>query len=319
MKTVRICVIGAGRMANMVHYPSLALYEGAVIVGICDLDEHRLYETAKKYNISNTFTNYREMLEKCNPDGVFVILPPQYMYDVVFDCINNGFPVYCEKPMGLNMHQATMLTVVSQSKGVITQVGHQRRSSPLLKKILETCRQSGPVDHAVCEFYKFDTKPMYSPCDHIHDDCSHSVDTLRCICGGKIVSIESQCKRIDTPDINWVLATLKFDNGSTGVLINSWASGRRVFRVEIHSKGIYADVELEKEAHIYKEGDYEGQRFDSKEVAGSNEFYQYAGFREKHREFIESIRSGIEQTSSPFRDVLETMRAVETILAQNLH
>ena len=33
----RVVVIGAGRMANSVHYPSLASLEEVEIVGICDL------------------------------------------------------------------------------------------------------------------------------------------------------------------------------------------------------------------------------------------------------------------------------------------
>lgn len=60
--------------------------------------------------------------------------------------------------------------------------------------------------------------------------------------GGEVVKVDSCFKRIGTPDINWVQSTLQFDNGATGVVINSWASGRRVFRTEIHCPGAYADV-----------------------------------------------------------------------------
>ena len=318
MKT-RIAFIGAGKMANAVHYPSLASFEDVEITGICDLDEGRLKETADKYNIPRRYTNYRKMADAEKPDGMYVIGPAHNMYDIVIWCLENKIPVFVEKPLGLNYHQASMLTELADKNKVITQVCHQRRSSPLLLAVLEKCKSHGHINHAVCEFYKYDMNPMYSACDHIHDDCSHSVDTLRSICGGEVINIESSCKKIGTPDINWVQAVLNFDNGSTGILINSWASGRRVFRLELHAPGIYSDVEIENKAYLYANGDYEGKVFDAKEISGGNDLYIYGGFKNKSREFIDSLQSGKEQTTSPFKDVLKTMLVVELITANALH
>jgi len=109
-----------------------------------------------------------------------------------------------------------------------------------------------------------------------------------------------------------------FDNGSVGFLVNTWTSGRRVFRVQMHAPGIYTDAEVEGKAHLYADGDYEGKQYDTKEVAGSDEFYVYGGFQAKNREFIDSIKTGHDRTSSPFRDCVKTMEVAETILAQAL-
>jgi len=57
-------------------------------------------------------------------------------------------------------------------------------------------------------------------------------------------------------DINWIGANLYFDNGSSCYAVGHCASGRRVFRANIHAPGISADVELVKEAFIYADGDY---------------------------------------------------------------
>jgi hypothetical protein len=86
----------------------------------------------------------------------------------------------------------------------------------------------------------------------------------------------------------------------------------------MHAPGICAEVEIEKEAFLYADGNYEGERFDTKEVAGSNEFFIYGGFQNKNIEFINSILSGKQETSSPFSDTLKTMEISETILAQAL-
>jgi virulence factor len=318
MNKVRVCVIGAGMMANKVHYPSLASFDDVEITGICDLNPQRLTETADRYGITNRYGDYRKMLDEQRPDGIYVIMPPQYMYDIVCDCIGRGLNVFTEKPLGLNLHQAETLALLAEEKKVITQVGHQRRSSPILNEVLNRCKAHGDVNHAVIEFYKYDMNPMSSAADHIHDDCSHSIDTLRWICGGEVVKVDSCFKRIGTPDINWVHSTLQFDNGATGIVINSWASGRRVFRVEVHCPGAYADIELENKAFLYENGDYGGKEFDCREVAGSDEFYVYGGFKLKSREFIDSIKTGKSMTSSPFSDVLKTMRVLETMVAQSV-
>ena len=318
MEKMKICMIGAGMMANKVHYPSLASFDDVEIAGICDLNEQRVAQTADQYGIRNRYTDSRKMLDEQKPDGVYVIMPPQYMYDIVCDCLRSGLNTFTEKPLGMSLHQAETLTRLAEENGVITQVGHQRRSSPILNAMLDKCKAHGAVNHAVVEFYKCDIHPMYSAADHIHDDCSHSIDTLRWICGGEVVKVDSCFKRIGTPDINWVQSTLQFDNGATGVVINSWASGRRVFRTEIHCPGAYADVELENKAYFYENGDYDGQEFDCKEVAGGQEFYEYGGFKLKSREFIDSIKVGKCMTSSPFSDVLKTMRVLETIVAQSV-
>jgi hypothetical protein len=112
-----------------------------------------------------------------------------------------------------------------------------------------------------------------------------------------------------------IRATLYFDNGATCYVIGNWTSGRRIFRVNIHAPGICAEVETEKEAFLYAEGNYEGERFDTGEIARSNELFIYGGFQKKSLEFINSILSGKEETSSPFSDTLKTMEICETILA----
>ncbi len=314
-KTVRVAMVGAGSMANTVHYPSLASFDDVEFAGICDLNTERLNKTADQYNIANRYTDYRKMVAEQKPDGVYVIGQPHYMYDIWIWCLEQGLNLYIEKPMGLTWHQAQMLADLAEKKGVITQVSHQRRSSPLLKKMREECLKRGPITHAVCEFFKSDMKPFRGARDHMMDDCTHAIDTVRWMCGGDVVDMESHCKRIGTPDINWIGATLFFDNGATGYVINSWSSGRRVFRVQMHAPGICVDAEVEKNAIVYADGDYDGVVYDCYEVAGGKTRWEAFGFRDKNREFIDSLKTGKDVTTSPFRDCIKTMEVAEKILA----
>ena len=312
-------------MARQVHYPSLASAGDVEIVAVGELLPDRLHTVCDQFGIPKTVrhelrfaTDYRKMIEKAAPDGVYVIGQPHIMYDIWVWCLQQGVNLYIEKPMGITLHQAEVLAHLAEDRKLITQVSHQRRSCPLLVRMREECLKRGPITHAVCEFFKCDPVPYFGARDRMMDDGTHAIDTVRWMCGGEVVEVEATCKRVGTPDINWIAATLHFDNGSTGFIHLSFVSGRRVFRVQMHAPRIYADAEVEGKAVLYADGDYNGVAYDTKEVAGSNELHVFGGFAAKNREFIDSLKAGREMTSSPFRDCVKTMAVAEEILGQSL-
>ena len=79
MKQVRVAMIGAGGMANSVHYPSLASFDDVEIAAICDLDTQRLNGTADKYGVERRYSDYRRMVEETAPDAVYAIGQPHMM------------------------------------------------------------------------------------------------------------------------------------------------------------------------------------------------------------------------------------------------
>lgn len=322
-RKVRIALIGAGKMANNVHYPSLTSFGDVEIVGVLESRADRLKETCDKYGIPESArfvtaldTDYQTILEDLKPDGVYVIGQPEIMYPIWHWCLTQGFNLYIEKPMGLTTHQAESLAYLADRKKLITQVSHQRRTSPILQKVKARLLEKGPVVHGVVEFFKCDIVPMLGARDRMMDDGTHAVDTARWICGGEVVRVESECRRIGVPDINWFGATLHFDNGSTCYVVCNWASGRRVFRTQIHVPGGYADVEVEAEAKIYLDNNYQGEILTTQQAASSDKNFVYGGFSGKNREFIDSLKTGVDICSSPFRDAVKTMRVCETILSQ---
>jgi virulence factor len=319
---VRVAMIGAGAMANSVHYPSLASFDDVEIVAICELDAERLHKTADKYRVqgrylSRHFDDYRSMVREADPDAVYVIGQPNIMYPVWKWCLENKRHLYIEKPMGLSAHQARSLAHLAEKHGCITQVSFQRRSCPMVTQLYEECRKRGPITHAVCEFSKCNPEPYLDARDHMMDDGVHAIDTLRWLCGGEVVEIQSITRRVGVPDINFIAALLRFDNGATGVLLNSWTSGRRIFRVQIHAPNICAEAEHEREGVLYADGDTNGRRYDTRAVAGSEELFVFGGFQAKNREFIDAVKSG-RQPASHFGDALKTMEVADKILAQGL-
>lgn len=314
---LKVAIIGTGKMANLVHYPSLASFDDVDIVAACSLYADSLQETADRYGIPGRYENYRQMIEETKPDAVYAIGQPHLMYDIWMWCLAQGLHLFIEKPLGITIHQARALSLTAAKHGCITQVGFQRRSSPMVARLRDECLKRGPITHAVCRFYKNEIQPFLGARDRMMDDTVHSIDTVRWMCGGEVVKVESETKRVEVPDINFISATLHFDNGATGYLINSWSSGRRIFSVEMHGIGICAEAEHEGKGYLYADGDTQGAVYDAREAAGGSELFAFGGFQAKHREFIDAIRNRT-LPSSHFGDALKTMEVAEIILAQAL-
>ena len=169
---------------------------------------HRLQATADRYEVENRYTDYRKMVEEIAPDAVYVIGPPQIMYDIWTWCLSEGLNLCIEKPMGITIHQARALAYLADQKGCITQVSFQRRSTPMVVQLREECLKRGPIVHAECAFYKCEIQPYLQARDHMMDDGVHAIDTLRWMCGGEVVAIHSLTKRVQTPDIQLHLSAL---------------------------------------------------------------------------------------------------------------
>lgn len=321
MKKFKAVVIGAGGRATQVIYPSLAGMEDVEIAAVCDIDAGRLHRVADRYGVSRRYGDgvfsYRDMIEDIVPDGVFAIGQPHLFYDIWLWCLENGLNLFVEKPLGLTAHQARMLELTAREHNCVTAVGFQRRMTPMVAMLRERCLARGPITHAVCKFYKCEMNPMTGARDRMMDDTVHSIDTLRWMCGGEVTGIESHVKRVGVPDINFISATLQFDGGATGYLINSWSSGKRIFAVEMHAPGIFAEAEHEGKGRLYENGDVNGVEFDTAGVAGSNDFHVYTGVAALCRDFVDCCRGGGKPATN-FSDAVKTMEVAEKILAQAL-
>ena len=312
---VRIVMIGAGKMANRVHYPSLASFDDVELAAISDLDPDRLATTADTYEVEGRYSNYREMIESTAPNAVYSIGPPHLMYDTWIWCLEQGLNLFIEKPPGFTLHQAHTLANLASKHGCITQVGFQRRTTPLTVQMRNVCLTRGPISHAVVRFYKNQMQPLTGTLDHMLDDGTHAIDTLRWLCGGDAVNIQSRVRRIGVPDINFITATITFSTNAIGILLASWSSGRRIFSVEMHAPGICAEVDPEGMGYLHADGDSAGVSLHTQTAARSDEFHIYGGFQAKSREFIDAIHAG-SQPESNFADALKTMDIAQRILAQ---
>ncbi len=320
MAKVRVALIGAGGMANSVHYPSLARFDDVELVGLCDLIEDKLHATADKFGIEKRYTDYKQMIEETGPDAVYILMPPHHLFDLAIHTLNTGCHLFIEKPPGISTEQTRQMALAADQANVIAMVGFNRRYIPLLAKCKELVRERGEIFHCVATFYKHHfAGPYYGGAtDVLTCDAVHAVDALRWMADGEVLDVASQVRALEgeTYD-NAFNALVWFDNDCTGVLLANWCVGKRVHTFEMHARGISAFVDANSVARIYSGNNEEGQTLSATEVAESDEFRVFYGFEAENRHFIDCVKSGSDPSSS-MADAVRTMELADTIYASSM-
>ena len=142
-------------------------------------------------------------------------------------------------------------------------------------------------------------------------DAIHAVDILRWI-GGEVKDVASDIDSFYADYNNTFNALLKFEHGCIGILLTNWTAGKRIFAVEIYGKGIHAYVDPEDKAVIYKDNDDKPEVISVTDIFKNAQLYQYAGFLQENRHFIDCIKAG-KQPRTNFGDAVKTMELVDWI------
>ena len=321
MEKVRVAFIGAGALASRYHYPSVTSLPDVEIVAIAELNPERARAVTEKYGITKTYSDYRQMLAEVDPQAVYVIMPPQYLFEPVNFALKQGRNVFIEKPFGMSTDQARHLAYVAETNSCTTQVGFQRRFIPAMTDLKRRVEERGPI-HTVSVSFLKPTPDLSRPAglydgviDPLRCDGIHAVDNLRWLAGGDVERVASDTKIRYIPGTmaNAVTAYVTFSNGAVGLLHFSYVTGRRIFRAELHGQNVTAYVDADRDSYLVADGKapevHESKEF-GKELGGQE--HRWLGFWHEHRSFIDCIQKG-HQPSCNFSDAVKTMELVDRI------
>ena len=128
-KQVRIGLIGAGMIAQVMHLPHLLeLPELFEVVALCDLSPATVQAVATRFGVAFTATDYREMLERVDLDAVMVLTRDHAQ--PATDSLRAGKHVFIEKPMCNNLDEADELLDAQAQSGCVAMLGHHKRYDP---------------------------------------------------------------------------------------------------------------------------------------------------------------------------------------------
>ncbi len=309
---VRVALIGAGGMANGVHYPSLADFDDVTMVALCDLVEEKRVQTAERFGIPKHYHNYRQMLDDVACQAVYVLMPPHHLYDIVIDCLGRKLDVFIEKPPAVTTFQTASMARLAFASKCVTMVGFNRRYAPMLTDARKAAAKHGTIQQVNATFYK-STSAIYfdGAVDVIGCDVIHAVDALRWLAGGEVLHVAAAVRRFNDLVPNAWNAVVLFDTGCVGVLQSNWNTGGRIHKFEVHAPGYSAYVEPQVEMD---EVDAKGRRRRSigDFVSDTDDSKMTFGFYQQARAFIDAVKTR-RQPGANFADAVKSMMLADAI------
>ena len=134
-------IIGCGWIGDLKHLPNYSKHPDTKIAALCDVDEKKMEQSIKKFNLDSvkTYTDYREMVQDPNLDAVVVATPNKLHCEMTVAAFQAGKHVLCEKPMATSAADARKMIDASRKAGKKLSVGFQWRFRPECLYIKDLC------------------------------------------------------------------------------------------------------------------------------------------------------------------------------------
>lgn len=230
---MKYALIGCGRISP--NHIMAAKSNNLEFVGICDIEEKKMYEKAESFGLNNVnqYTDYHELLEKEQPELVAIATESGKHAAIALDCIDAGCNLIVEKPIALSLEDVDAIICKAKEKGVKVCANHQNRFNKSIQKIREAFEEGrfgrmfyGTAHIRWCRDYGYYSKAKWRGTweedgGALMNQCIHNIDLLRWMMGDEIdevigITDRLNHKYIEAEDLG--LALVKFKNGSYGVI-----------------------------------------------------------------------------------------------------
>ena len=249
LQPIRIGVIGVGNMGQH-HTRVLSLLKDVELVGVSDVNVERGLDTASKYRV-RFFEDYQALLP--HVDAVCVAVPTRLHHQVGMDCLQAGVHILVEKPIAASIAEAESLVNAAAESNCILQVGHIERFNPAFQELSKVLKTE--------ELLAIEADRM-SPYSDRANDVSvvldlmiHDIDLLLELANATVVKLTASGSRAsDSGYLDYVTATLGFDNGMVATLTASKVTHRKIRRITAHCKNSLTEADfLNNEILIHRQ------------------------------------------------------------------
>ena len=157
---LNIAAIGAGGKGNDITHDWASAER---VIALCDVHpdgSHGVTDSRKTYPNANFYVDFREMLDNEKDLDAVTISTPDHTHAVIAsNAMNRGLHVYVQKPLTHNIEEARTLTKIAAKNKVVTQMGNQGGSNPLLNMVQDWI-DSGKVG-AVSDVKIWTNRPVW--------------------------------------------------------------------------------------------------------------------------------------------------------------
>ena len=247
MHPVKVGVIGIGNM-GWHHARVLSLLKDAELVGVADPDPDRGQLAQEQFGCQ-WFPDHHTLL--ADVEAVCIAVPTLLHHSVGLACLESGVHVLIEKPIAASQDEATALIQAAREAGRLLQVGHIERFNPAFRELTKVVANEEVV---VLEGRR------HSPHSDRANDVSvvldlmiHDIDLVLELAQAPVVRLAAAGGRSGEGPIDYVNATLGFENGVVASLTASKMSHRKIRSLSAHCRSSLVETDfLNHTLHIHR-------------------------------------------------------------------
>ena len=314
----RIGVIGTGGIAG-VHMDNLKTIEGVEIACLCDISEKALAARQELFG-GKGYTDFHEMLEKEQLDGVLLCTPPAVRFEPVAACVRKGVPVFIEKPPAVTLEEGERIRQLLERHDHPHFVGFVFRWTTFLEPVVRVLK-----DHPVFGIQSHYFADMMFPeararCAKVYydkalsggmvgDQALHIIDLIRYLTGAEARTVSAFGNNLlcpKGPEITTeetVVLQMQLANEVVINHLHTWAFPRWEIVMQIFGQGFDFTLNL-GENHVT--GHVEGEEIEVRQEAQLH--------RPLMEAFVEFTRTRDQSlVKSDYADALKTLALTQAV------
>lgn len=226
-KIFRVGVIGLGVFGSR-HALVSSKHPSYDLVGVADLKQETVDKVSRQLDVPG-YTDYRQMIEESNLDAVIVATSDQYHTEPCEFAASRGLHIFLEKPIANTLENARSIIESARNNKVKLMVGHTLRYDPRYLAIQAAVKEGklGDLIHVyarrnatIASGRRLEGRVEAAIFQGVHD-----IDFCRWLTGSEITKVYAESVSRILKDLNvsdTVMATMRFANGTIGLLEQSW-------------------------------------------------------------------------------------------------
>ena len=243
--TIKVGIIGCGKIAQVRHIPEYAANPDAEVYGFYDINLARAEELAKQYG-GKAYASYEELLADPEIAAVSVCAANHVHAEITIAALKAGKHVLCEKPMAVTLEECEAMVAAAKESGKYLMIGQNQRLAKAHAKAKELIEQGaigkvltfrtifghgGPETWSIdpgSNVWFFDkTKAAMGA---MADLGIHKTDMIQYVLGTKIAKTQAVLTTLDKKDATGgligvddnAICIYQMENGIIGTMTASW-------------------------------------------------------------------------------------------------
>ncbi|PSL43422.1 putative dehydrogenase [Chitinophaga niastensis] len=188
MDTIKWGIIGCGNVTEVKSGPAFGLVPNSMVWAVMRRNGALAKDYAERHGIGHYYEDANALLDDPEVNAIYIATPPDSHEEYALGAIKRGYPVYIEKPVGLNAAAAHRIADTVANTNAKVSVAHYRRKLPAFTCVqqLLTEERIGKVHAVDLRLWKAAAKenagwrldPAISGGGYFHDLAPHQLDIM---------------------------------------------------------------------------------------------------------------------------------------------